>query len=383
MINPLVKIVRGIVQIGGFDNLAAFRRVQTKVRGDGLVALVTDATVVVESTFGTVDRPFSFWTIIKTGATGDTHTFTLKATTSDSTSPDIDAPLYTKVFTVLAGEVGDEPALTKRIITELNLDTTFRTSAFCKAIRATDRNTVIIRSDKFSQSGEFWERPLAGDFAVVTTGTAQVVVGFDNFISRSIPVVINPDLDSGHRLGRFGISGAVTVTATALSDLFTAEAMLGGSSLLLVNGSVTDQIFTVPAQVTQIFVEHMWFHGQGNGIQFGRFISQNNPLAVGDGVLVTIKSDNIITIFPEIRSTEDFKNKWAALSGDGGNYRPDPQAGRDEFLAINSFSNPFLMRETGAFGAGNDDYIEIRIRANLTSNIIDFRFRTKGFEKEP
>lgn len=370
-------------EIAGSDSVANYRRVNTKVRSDGLVALATDATVVVESTFGVVDRPFTYFTVINTGTAGNTITINIAGTAADTTSPDMDAPAYSKVFTVVAGEVGDEPTLTKRIISELNLDSAFRTQAFLKATRATDRNVVIIRSDKFSQSGEFWERPLAGDFTVTTTGTAQVAVGYDNVISRSIPVVINPDVDSGHRLGRFGISGAVTVTATALSDLFTAEATYSGSSSLLVNGSVTPVVFTVPAQSTQIFIEDMFFHGQGNGIQFGKFLSQNQPLAAGTGVLVSIKSDNIITTFPELTSTEDFKNKWAALSGDGANFRIDVQSGRDEILAILRFNNPFLLRETGAFGVGNDDYIRVTIRANLSSNIYDFRFRVKGFEKEP
>ncbi len=366
--------------IVGYDNLSALRRVQTKVRGDGLTAMVTDATVVVESTFGVVDRPFSYFTVVKTGAAGDTITVTIAGTSNDTTSPDADVPSYTKIFTTQVSEVGDEPTLTKRIITELNTDTTFRTSVFLKAVRATDRNVVIIRSDKFSQSGEFYERPLAGDFAVTTSGTAQVAVGFDNLISRSIPVVINPDVDSGHRLGRFGISGAVTVSATQLSDLFTAQATNAGSADLRVNGSVTPVIFSINAQATQIFVEHMIFSGQGNGIQYGRFLSQNSSIT--NGVEVSIKSDNIVTTFPLIRSTEDFKNEWGCLSG-FVNFSLDPQAGRDEMAAILSFANPFLLRETGAFGVGNDDYIRVKIQDNLSSNIQAFKFRVKGFEKEP
>jgi hypothetical protein len=329
---------------------------------------VTDSTVTVESTFGVVDRPFSFFTIVRTGAQGDTITLTVAATTSDSTSPDADAPSFSKIFTIQAGEVGNEASLTSRIISELN----------------PDRNVVIIRSDKFSQSGEFWERPLAGDFAVSTTGTAQVIVGFDNLVARSIPVVINPDVDSGHRLGRFGISGSVTVTSTQISDFFTAEAKNAGSADLRVNGSVgTPVVFTIPAQDKQIFVEHLYFHAQGNGIQFGKFISQNTVLSNGAGVYVEIKSDNVVTTFEEITSTEDFKNKWAAYSGDGANFKVDVQSGRDEMLAIFSRPNPFILRETRAFGVGNDDYIKVFIRSNLSGSIAAFRFRAVGFEKEP
>ena len=367
--------------ITGLDNLSAKREVQTKVRGDGLTALVTDATVVVESTFGTVSQPFSFFTLVNTGLENDTITVFIKGTTFDSTIPDEDVPDYTKVFTVLASEVGEEDVLSKRIISELNIDNTFRQTVFLKASRATDRNVVIVRSDKFSQSGEAWERQFAGDFDITVTGSAIVSIGFDNLISRSIPVVINPDVDNGHRLGRFGISGNVTVTSSALSDLFVQEAQNAGSSAMNVNGSVTPVTFSIPAQATQLFIEDMIFDGQGNGIKFGNFLSQNTALT--NGVLVTIKSDNIVTTFPLIKSTEAFKNKWAALSGDGANFRIDVQAGKDEMLAILNFPNPFILRETGAFGAGNDDYVRVLIQDNLSSSVSRFNFRVKGFEKDP
>jgi hypothetical protein len=367
--------------IKGKDAFNNIRNVDTVVQSNGATALVTQANVNIENTFGAVDRPFSFFTILNTGTAGNTLTVSIAATGTDTTTPDDDAPAYSKVFTVVAGEVGNEPTLTKRIITELNSDTTFRTSAFLKASRATDRNVVIIRSDKYSASGEFWERPAAGAFDVVTTGTASVDIGFDNLVSRSIPVVINPDVDSGHRLGRFGISGAVTVSATQLSDLFTAQATNGGSADLRVNGSVTPVTFIVAAQATQLFIEEMFFYGQGNGIQFGRFISQS--ACITNGVDVEIKSDNIITNFPDIKCTEDFKNEWAALSGTGETFRIDVQSGKDEMLAINAFNNPFIIRETGAFGVGNDDYIKVIIRDNLSSNISNFKFRVKGFEKDP
>lgn len=368
-------------QIIGKDNLGALRTANTVVRGDGLTAIAMDGQVTVTSTFGFDQQPDTYFQIVNTGAAGNTWTVFIKGTAADPSSPDRDLPDYTKIFTVVSGEVGDELKLRDRIITELNADTVFKNTIFMKANRATDRAVVHISSQKFSASGEFYERPNVNDFMVTVTGTAVVIVGFDNIISRSKPVTISRDLDSPHRLGTFGVSGSVSIQAKELSDLFTANAVLSGSSDLRVNGSVTPQVFTVPAQATQIFVEMMYFHAQGNGIQFGKFISQNSPIA--NGVVVTIKSDDVITTFPNIKTTEDFKNLWAALSGDGANFKIDVQAGRDEMLAILKFPNPFLIRESGAFGSGNDDYIRVTVNDNLSANISEFRFRVKGFEKEP
>jgi len=367
-------------QVIGSDSLGALRQVNTKVRGDGLTALVTDATVVVESTFGFDQQPDSFFQIVKTGAANDTWTVYIAATTNDTTSPDRDVPAYTKIFTVQAGEVGDEIKLRDRMIQELNADTTFKNTVYLKAKKATDRAVVHIQSTKFSASGEFYERPLAGDFDVTVTGTAQVVVGFDNLISRSKPVTISRDTDSPHRLGLFGVTGTVSVTQKELSDLYVAESMNAGSPNMTVNGSVTPVNFTVPASsTTDVFIEHLIFDAQGSNIQFGKFISQNT--AITNGLQITIKSDDVTTTLPLLKATEDFKNKFAALSGSGDNFQIDKQSGSDEILAIFSFPNPFVLRVQGSFTT--NDYIEVRVQDNLSSNIARLNFRVKGFEKEP
>lgn len=368
------------VSVAGYDALSAFRKANTKVRSDGLTALVTDATVVVESTFGFDQQPDSYFQIINTGVAGNTWTVYIAGTNADPSSPDRDVPAYTKIFTVLVGEVGDELKLRDRIIQELNADAVFKNTVFLKAAKATDRAIVHIQSQKFSVSGDFWERPNAGDFNVTVTGSAVRTVGFDNLISRSKPVTISRDRDSPHRLGLFGVTGSVSVTAKELSDLFVKEATNGGSEAMTVNGSVTPVDFTIPASaVTDLFIEDLIFDGQANGIKFGQFLAQNSSLT--NGVEVTIKSDDVTTVFPIIKSTEDFKNKWAALSGTGDTFRIDVQAGRDEMLAIIAFNNPFLLRVAGSFST--DDFIRVRIRDNLTAGVQRLNFRVKGFEKEP
>ncbi len=378
------KVGQLIARLAGTDLLGTERVVQTKVRSDGLTALATDATVVVESTFGFDQQPDSWFRIINTGSAGSTITVYIAGTSIDPSSPDRDVPAYTKIFTVVSGEVGDEIKLRDRIIQELNSDTTFKNTCKLKAQKATDRAVVHIYSLQFSASGEDWERPNAGDFDVTITGTASVLVGFDNLISRSKPVTISRDIDSPHRLGLFGITGSVNVTAKELSDIYFQEANKVGSpgdvNMAGENGSLaTPVVFQIDAvPLKEIFVTTLIFSGQGNGIQFNRFLSRNSNLT--NGLLIEIKSDDILTTLPLIKSTEDFKNRFAALSGTGAAFRIDVQSGSDEILAILEFENPFIMRQTGTFTI--DDYIKISIRDQL-NNIARLDFAARGFEKEP
>ena len=373
---------RSNVESIGKDSLGALRKVNTKVRSDGLTALVTDATVVVESTFGFDQQPDSYFQIINTGAAGNTWTLTIAATNGDPSTPDRDLPAYTKVFTVVAGEVGDELKLRDRIIQELNADTTFKNTVFLKAQKATDRAIVHIQSKKFSVSGDFYERPNAGDFNVAVTGTAVVVIGFDNLISRSKPVTISRDLDSPHRLGLFGITGSVNVQAKALNDIVVFDATNAGSRDMRTNSSLAvPKIYSISAISNRdIFISTLWFTGQGNGIKFGQFLS-NSGVGLTNGIILSIKSDDVITTFPTIYSTEDFKNRFSALSGDGANFRIDVQSAKDEMLAILKFENPFIIRATGTFST--DDYIQVKIQDNTLQNVARFDFTARGFQKEP
>ena len=379
------KIAQTIIRVGGIDGLAAERVANVKVRSDGLTALCTDATVVVESTFGFDQQPDTFFRIVETGGAGTTWTIDIAATAADPTSPDRDVPSYQKIFTVVAGEVGDEIKFRDRIIQELNQDTAFKNDVFLKAQNATDRAIVHIYSTKFSASGEFYERPNAGDFQVTIAGApgdGVVVVGFDNIISRSKPVTITRDFDSPHRLGLFGITGDVNVSSKALSDLFIEGATLDGlgvTSSMTVNGSGTPKEFIIPASITtDVFIQELRFFGQGNGITFGNFLSQNAPLT--NGILVSIKSDDVVTTFPLIKTTSDFKNKFAFGQGATG-FRLDVASGRDDFIAVFTFENPFIIRVAGTFTT--DDFIKAIVQDNLSAKPTELELWAKGFEKEP
>ena len=82
---------------------------------------------------------------------------------------------------------------------------------------------------------------------------------------------------------------------------------------------------------------------------------------------------------PLIKTTADFKNKFAFGEGAAG-FELIVASGRDDFIAVFSFNNPFLLRVAGTFTT--DDFIKIEIRDNL-GQVGELEFIAKGFEKEP
>lgn len=383
-------------RIVGDDTLAVEREAQVVTRNDGVRAIAVDSRTVVESTFGSNSAPDAYFRIINTGLAGTTWTIYIAGTSNDPSVPDRDVPAYTKIFTVQLSEQGDEIAFRDRIITELNQDTNFKNGALLKAQRATDRSIVHIYSTAFTLSGEFYERTTPGDFSVTIggiPGDGVVVVPFDVLITRNLPVATIPDFDSPHRLSRFGVTGDINISFKDLDDIFvqyatdngtpTPDGGGTGSNNLLVNGSLgSPQLFTIPAQAeTDVFIQTLIFRCQGNGIKLNTFFAKNT--AITNGVVVEIKSDDVITSFLPLRTTSDFKNRWAALSGTVATWELSIESGRDEAVAILTFQNPFVIKAQGTHGAGNDDYIEVKIQDNLTSGNFFFDFLARGFEAEP
>ena len=157
--------------MAGRDTLGAYRRINSVVRGDGVTAVPIDGVVQVQSTFGADQQPDTFFRCVETGGIGTTWTIDIAGTSKDSTAPDRDAPAFQKVFVVTASDEGDEEKFINRMVTELNQDTVFRNQCYFKCQKATDRAILHLYSEKFSASGEFWERPFANDFQVTIGGT--------------------------------------------------------------------------------------------------------------------------------------------------------------------------------------------------------------------
>lgn len=345
---------------------------------NGKNRLITNATVTVEQVLGSDPLPDSWFRINAAGAINDTVRVQIAGTNNDSTSPDRDVAAVDLTYTLIADDVGNEEKLRDNIITYLNSQTSFK-NAFLKAQKVEDRAIIHITSTKFSLDGEFYERPNSGDFNVTTTGTTSVTLGYNDFVGRSKATSLARDISNPHRLGILGISGSVTVTPGEVADIYIENAVNGGSSNLLVNGSVTPVVFLLPTTDTKdIFIQELRFYGQGNGIKFGQFLSKPGAGGLTNGVKVEIKSDDSSIILPLYKTTEDFKNKFAF--GTAANFRIDIQSGSDGILAVFTFDNPFAVRATGTYVV--DDYVKVTIQDNLTSGIAKFEFLAKGFEKD-
>lgn len=361
------------VEIRGADNLHS----ADVVLEGGQHKLVTKATVVVESVFGADPLADSWFRITNTGAINDTIRVQVAATAGDPTTPDRDAPAADVTITVTASEVGDELKLRDKIITSLNANANFLSSL--KATKVKD-NAIVHVSSKYR--GEFWERTGASDFLVTTSGAATVVVGFSDLKLRGKPTELSRSSDDP-RQGILGFSGSATITPGSVSDIFIENFKNAGSMDMRVNGSVTPVVFVIPLDaIKSIFVEEISFYGGGNGIQFGKHISQSGT-GLTNGVLVEIKSNNETVTLPLLKKTEDYKNKFAfGGGGRGTTFRIDIQSGADQFVATFIPSSPFVLKKIGEFGSGNDDYVKITIQDNLTSGITQYEAIAKGFYRE-
>lgn len=357
---------------GGRVDAGEFRAADVTLKG-GRHALVTDATVTVEQVFGQDNFADSWFFIKQTGALNNTWTISIAAGTSDVTAPDRDVAAYTKVVTVAAPEVGDEIKLRDKIIAALNADALFFPHYKAAAIK--DNAAVHIESKYI---GEFGDRPTALDFNVVPSGTG--VVFFES--ASNFTMIRRGKKNSGakdprdKRLVTIGISGEVQAVPGAVGDLIVLNALSAGSPTMAVNGSVTPVVFTIAADPDKdSFFQELRFYGNGNGIKFGQFLSLNVNLT--NGILIEIKSDDILLTLPVIKSTDDMKHKFSF--GEGSGFQLHVQAGRDDFMSSFSFSATFPLRKAGTFTT--DDYIKVTVRDNLSALQL-LEFLGRGFKKE-
>jgi hypothetical protein len=355
------------------------RRVQlSKIKGDnglynadvievaGVKRLRTDGVVQIEQLFGVYDFADNDIAINSVGNVGDTLTIEI-----DSINPQV--PNFSKVFTTQIGE--DRYSMTTRIVNELNSDVTF--NPYFKARKIKDNSIVYIQSVFYA---EFGENPTINSFRAITTGLFSAIRHFDNFKRQNKTNTVSVD-SNDPRLGTLGISGIVSQGFQNIGEFYFADFKNGASIDMRVNGATTDVNFTIPAIAGKsIYIERVIFYASGNGIQFGKFLSRNQPLPIGDGVLLSIKSDNQQTVFPELRKTEDFKNRFAF--GAGERYEMQDISGLDQMIAVFISPRPFPIKKIGSFGAGNDDFLKVAIRANLSSGLEEFGASIVGFTVE-
>lgn len=366
----------------GTDGLLA-ATVKTK---DFENALVTTGTLTAEVVAGFDDFADSWFLITAAGAIGDTIRIQIAEGAHDITVPDRDYPAVDLTYTLIAIDVGDEIKTRDNVINALNANLDFNVAM--KSSRVQDNAIVHVGAKDI---GEFGERPNANDFLVTTTGTTTIVLqGSDNN-----KVIRRNKQNSGQRdprdqrLVTQGISGIVQAVPGAAGDIFIQNATDDGTPVvdqggtgdadLRVAGSLgTPMEFFIPADAEKdLFITELRFYAGGNGIQFSNFLSKNG--AITNGVEVSIISDEVSLLSLPLRTTEDFKNKWAF--GSGSNFRLDAVSGTDQILAVLLFDNPFPLRKQGTFLSG-DDEIRVLIRDNISSGIVEFEFLAVGFKRE-
>jgi len=342
-------------------------------------ALVTDAFVTVEQVFGFDDFADSWFFIDDAGAIGDTITIHIDGFIDTTGGGERTVPTIDHTVTVTALEAGNEVELRDLIIAELNALLDF--SEFWKASSIKDNAAVHVGSKKI---GEYGDRLGFNAFNITTTGS--IIWHFqdsdNNIMKRRGKQNSGARDPRDKRLVTIGISGEVQAVPGAAGDIFiqnvTDDGLPTGSADLRVNGSNTPQLFYIdPNDEKDLFITELRFYGGGNGIQYDNFISQNGKL--DEGIKVEIRSDEEILTFPLIKSTEDFKNKWAF--GSGANFKMETPAGTDQFLAVLNFDNPFPLRKLGTFQTG-DDFIHVTIQDGLQSGLTELECLAVGFLRE-
>lgn len=362
---------RQITRIAGIDP----SNIADVVLQSGVQRLATTATVTVEQIFGFDDFADTWFQILTAGANTNTWRVQIAAGYLDTQTPFNNPPAVDVTITVTATEAGDEIKMRDKIISALNADANFSPHWKTSAIKD---NPIVHISSKYI--GEFGERSTIGQFIVTPTGTASFT--YQN--SDNQKIVRRGKQNSGSRDSRdkrlvtVGVSGEVTSTPGAIGDLFIKNAMNAGSADMRVNGTLgTPIVFSITADATKdIFIEELRFYGNGNGIKFGQFLSQNNPLT--NGILIEIRSDETVTQLPVIFTTDDLKHKFGF--GQGSGFQLHVQAGRDDFMSSYDFNATFPIRKAGTYLV--DDYVKIFIRDNLTAGLLALEFLGHGFRKE-
>lgn len=320
----------------------------------GKPRILTDSNITsVNIPNGQDPIPDTFFTITAAGAIGDTVRVQIAATSIDTTSPNRNILAVDVTTTLTSSEVGDELALKNLIISNLNSDSAFQDALLEAKSPAGDlRAIVYIFSTEQSMSGEFAERPNAGDVSVSVTGTTTISIdtASEKLISRAKPSSLAQDPANPHRLGVLGISGSVFITAQRVKNYFSTKVTdSGGSADMTVDGSSTPVVFTIDADPTvDTVVTEIRLTGQDGNINFDRFFDRTTT----NGMLFELTTDGDTVVFDPFKTTLDV----ILLFSNGG----IDTSFLDTKKAIFTFRppNPFMLN------AGSSDKIKFTIRDN-------------------
>ena len=157
-----------------------------------------------------------------------------------------------------------------------------------------------------------------------------------------------------------------TIPDTLGSLLFTTAKLAGtGSDELAVNGGGTPQSFIINTlPVNDTFVRELIFKIYDGGIKVENFLGQNGEL--NGGILVSITSSGVTSVFNPIRTTGDFDANFSL--GNGGKFSIVFASGGDFLSARFSPALPFKLV------GGTSDNITVTVRDNI-SNVSSIKFQ--------
>jgi hypothetical protein len=353
----------------------------------GLNKVAVLSTTIVEQVFGKDPNATTFFFFGNLddangiGAAGDTIRVQIPAAPSPHNTlyPAVDV-----TTTVTAGHVADsrpERAVALQVCTDLNADANFIAAKWVCEV-AKDFAYMHIRSTLFNEFGH------RSSYTLTCSGGTVCTFGESDIIRRGKETELSRSPNDPARLGILAIAGSVVSTPGGVGDIIaiSLENSLSSSDMRLdCNPFIAGTCeFELDCSATQdrLITELRIFLGC-NGIKFGQFACKNTDLSTG--VEVDIRANGETLVLPNLKSTEDFKNKFAfGPAGPGGQFRIDVQAGGDQMVASLSFQNPAKIRKcTGT----NDDFIKVKISDDLDGspggNLNEFEALAFGFERTP
>ncbi len=150
-----------------------------------------------------------------------------------------------------------------------------------------------------------------------------------------------------------------------IGDMYYEFAKNGSNENQVVDGSSTPVVFSLDADpVDSIFICQIkcFVETSSGQMQFGKYLTANAALT--NGVSISIKSDNNLFTFPDIKTTQDWKNFFVFRNM--SNFRLDLETNNDQMVASFEPKVLLVLKKQGTFGAGNDDYVNVKIQDNLT-----------------
>lgn len=357
--------------------------------GDGTKALRTSGLVQIEQLFGS-DPQGTTWAYIGTaddangvGAAGDIITTTI----GEAASPlNLLYPAISVDTTVTIGiATADNPEreLAEQICTDLVNDVDFNVAWDCIVIK--DFSGVFIASKFFNEFGERKNCvPETDCFNMTSTGTTIINPAFFNIERRGLGTELARS-PNDPRQGILSISGTVIEIPGGAGDLLFEEFMNNGSADFRVDGSITPVNFRIECDsFADKYINEIRQYLGCNGLKFGQWTCKNGN-GLPNGVQVTIRSEADDLLLLPIKTTEDFKNKFAiGQAGPGSLFRIDIQAGGDQLVASFALPQPAILKRCGTNGTGIDDYIELKIQDDLTSGTLaEYSGLISGFLRVP